>query len=69
MPGENLIGSQNPILTMDLENVQMNKKKEKGEFNLQDVKLVQTRCQNVSKSKFCQKLIAVVDGPAIGQPW
>jgi hypothetical protein len=32
MPGENLIGSQNPILTMDLENVQMNKKKEKGEF-------------------------------------
>ncbi len=43
--------------------------RKKKRENLQDVKLVQTRCQNVSMSKFCQKLIAVVDGPAIGQPW
>jgi hypothetical protein len=32
MPGENLSGFENPVLTMDLENVQMNKKKGKGEF-------------------------------------
>jgi hypothetical protein len=32
MPGENLSGFFDPVLKMDLENVQMNKKKEKGEF-------------------------------------
>jgi hypothetical protein len=32
MPGENLSGFENPVLTMDLENVQMNKKKGKEEF-------------------------------------
>jgi hypothetical protein len=34
MPGENLSDSENPVLMMDLENVQMNKKKEKGEFTV-----------------------------------
>jgi hypothetical protein len=59
--------------TIDLDNVQMNKKKKRE--NLQDVKLVQTRCPNVSMSKIdCSSTWAIFlyvksQLPTIGQPW